>query len=155
MNTQTTHLIPQSNQHLQDARHALAQPHSLSSKLISTTAHPYFMKMSQKQDASRPEIQALVAGNRQIKPKMVTKVLTWLEKLCRETLAFSTHTLQLAARILVEYLVLVDEPVCNLQLLGCACLYLSSKILEKTVIAAESYAECSCNIFSKDDLMEK
>jgi len=36
----------------------------------------------------------------------------------------------------MEYLLRVDESVANLQLLGCACLYLASKIGEPIIVAA-------------------
>lgn len=55
----------------------------------------------------------------------------------------------------MAYLGAVDEPVSQLQLVGCACLYLASKIEESTIVAAESYAACSADIFTPHKLMAK
>lgn len=48
----------------------------------------------------------------------------------------------------------VDEVVANLQLLGCACLYLASKVYESVIVGAEDYVELACGLFTERELME-
>ena len=40
-------------------------------------------------------------------------------------------------------------------MVGCACLYLASKMSEKKIIAAKYYCDSSANIFNKEELEEK
>jgi hypothetical protein len=86
---------------------------------------------------------------------MRSKLLNWLEKLAKNTFQFTMETLFCAIEILDQYLRLTNESSNQLQLIGSTCLYIASKICERTIVAAECYATASCNIFEKTDLFEK
>lgn len=94
-------------------------------------------------------------GERQITAKMRGKLLGWLEKLCLTTFKFHRGTFITAVLILDQHLQKNDESPSSLQLLGCASLFIASKLTEEVIVAPECYATASCNIFNKQQLIEK
>lgn len=93
----------------------------------------------------------LISGQNSIKPKMFTKLVTWMEKICFSTLEFSETTFEISVRILKEYLEKSNETSNVLQMLGCVSLHIASKLNEKTIISIDSYADCCMNIFTKKE----
>lgn len=65
-----------------------------------------------------------------IQPKMRIKLFNWLEKLALETFNFSKYTLLTAGNIIDQYLEKTNEAPSSLQLIGCAGLFLASKLRE-------------------------
>lgn len=59
---------------------------------------------------------------------MFTKVAIWMEKLCLETLDFSSETYEISVKILKKYLEKNDESPKVLQMLGCTALHIASKL---------------------------
>lgn len=94
-------------------------------------------------------------GERMITAKMRSKLLTWLEKLSLNTFKFHRGTFITAAIILDQHLQRNDDPPSALQLLGCASLLIASKLAEEVIVAPECYSMASCNIFNKQQLLEK
>ena len=83
-----------------------------------------------------------------ISKKMRIKLISWLQKLSVETFEFSTETLLLTIRVLDEYLCLTNEAPSQLQLIGCAALYLAAKTSEPVIIAGQCYVTASANCFT-------
>lgn len=75
----------------------------------------------------KTEILSKIGNGKLISKKMRVKLINWLEKLTFETFEFSIQTFIKTIQILDLYLSLTNEPSTSLQLIGCACLYLSSK----------------------------
>ena len=46
----------------------------------------------------------IISNTNSIKPRAFLKVVTWMKKLCHETLEFSHETLEISIRILKQYL---------------------------------------------------
>ena len=86
---------------------------------------------------------------------MRNRLARWLEEINKDLFNFTSRTLISTLQTLDEYLSLTDEHFSQLQLIGCACLYMNAKIYEKTIIAGECYVECSNSVFSKQELVRK
>lgn len=95
---------------------------SLSQKM---KVHPFVQKISKNKNEP---FQAEVKEEKLVKPKMFLKVVQWMEKLTLETLGFSQETLEISIRALKIYLDLTLESPKKLQMLGCICLHLASKM---------------------------
>ena len=78
-------------------------------------------------------------SGRKINPKMLIKLIGWLERVCKLTFHFSMKTLQLAIKILFKYLDCYDENHQELQLVGCAVLHMASKLNENFIIGTVCY----------------
>lgn len=115
----------------------------------------YLGLMQAQTNTLKLNLSAIKTGNRQVNPKMILRLVNWMEKMCLQTMEFSYHTFEMSVRILLKYLSQVDEPVASLQLLASASMFLASKLNESTVVAAVSYVECSKNIFTEEDLYVK
>jgi hypothetical protein len=111
-------------------------------------AEPFFAKI-------RTYTLAQPQGERKINGKMRGKLLAWLEKLSLATFKFRRGTFITATLILDQHLLQNDEPPSSLQLLGCAALLTASKLTEEVIVAPECYMTASCNIFNKQQLLEK
>lgn len=46
----------------------------------------------------------IISNTNSIKPRAFLKVVTWMKKMCHETLEFSFETLEISIRILKQYL---------------------------------------------------
>lgn len=107
----------------------------------------YFQKYNNLEN-KKTDIVSKICVGKLISKKMRIKLLNWLEKLTFETFEFSVQTFIESIQILDQYLSLTNEPSTSLQLIGCACLYLSSKKHEPTIVAAQCYVTASANCFT-------
>lgn len=85
------------------------------------------LQQYKKLENKKTEILSKIGNGKLISKKMRVKLINWLEKLTFETFEFSIQTFIKTIQILNLYLSLTNEPSTSLQLIGCACLYLSSK----------------------------
>lgn len=85
------------------------------------------LQQYKKLENKKTEILSKIGNGKLISKKMRVKLINWLEKLTFETFEFSIQTFIKTIQILDLYLSLTNEPSTSLQLIGCACLYLSSK----------------------------
>lgn len=79
--------------------------------------------------------------------------MQWLEKLSLNTFKFGRGTFITAVLILDQHLMQTDDAPSSLQLIGCACLLVASKLTEEIIVAPECYLTASCNIFKKQQLL--
>ena len=85
------------------------------------------LQQYKKLENKKTEILSKIGNGKLISKKMRVKLINWLEKLTFEIFEFSIQTFIKTIQILDLYLSLTNEPSTSLQLIGCACLYLSSK----------------------------
>lgn len=85
------------------------------------------LQQYKKLENKKTEILSKIGNGKLISKKMRVKLINWLEKLTFEIFEFSIQTFIKTIKILDLYLSLTNEPSTSLQLIGCACLYLSSK----------------------------
>jgi hypothetical protein len=57
--------------------------------------------------------------------------------------------------MLAMYLEISNEGPKTLQMLGCVCLHIASKLSERMIISIESYRECCLCIFTRAEFEEK